>query len=78
MEAELALFFIGAIVFLFVFGWFKASALKMYSYSIDKQSYKDRKEWLNLLKVFLVDWIVCCLGSLITGIFFVVLFGVFH
>jgi hypothetical protein len=34
--------------------------------------------WSKLLKVFLVDWLVCILGVLGTGILFVTIFNMAH
>jgi hypothetical protein len=38
----------------------------------------DAGVWSKLFKVFLVDWLVCVLGVLGTGILFVVIFNVTH
>ena len=78
MTANTALFILGGLVFLVAFSWFKAAALKLYSTSLNKDAYDNKNEWLNLFRVFLVDWLVCILGSLLTGIIFVSLFNLFH
>ena len=78
MTANTALFILGGLVFLVAFSWFKAAALKLYSTSINKDAYDNKNEWLNLFRVFLVDWLVCILGALLTGIIFVSLFNLFH
>ena len=78
MTANTALFILGGLVFLVSFSWFKAAALKLYSTSIEKDAYDNKNEWFNLLRVFLVDWLVCILGALLTGIIFVSLFNLFH
>ena len=78
MTANTALFILGGLVFLVAFSWFKAAALKLYSASINKNAYDNKNEWLNLFRVFLVDWLVCILGALLTGIIFVSLFNLFH
>ena len=78
MTANTALFILGGLVFLVAFSWFKAAALKLYSASINKDAYDNKNEWLNLFRVFLVDWLVCILGALLTGIIFVSLFNLFH
>ena len=78
MTANTALFILGGLVFLVAFSWFKAAALKLYSISINKNAYDNKNEWLNLFRVFLVDWLVCILGALLTGIIFVSLFNLFH
>ena len=78
MTANTALFILGGLVFLVAFSWFKAAALKLYSTSINKDAYDNKSEWINLFRVFLVDWLVCILGALFTGIIFVSLFNLFH
>ena len=78
MTANTALFILGGLVFLVAFSWFKAAALKLYSASINKDAYDNKSEWINLFRVFLVDWLVCILGALFTGIIFVSLFNLFH
>ena len=78
MTANTALFILGGLVFLVAFSWFKAAALKLYSTAINKDAYDNKNEWLNLFRVFLVDWLVCILGALLTGIIFVSLFNLFH
>ena len=78
MTANTALFILGGLVFLVAFSWFKAAALKLSSTSINKDAYDNKNEWLNLFRVFLVDWLVCILVALLTGIIFVSLFNLFH
>ena len=78
MTANTALFILGGLVFLVAFSWFKAAALKLYSSSIEKGSYDDPYKWRTILKVFLVDWLVCVSGSLLSGILFVSVFNFFH
>ena len=78
MTANTALFILGGLVFLVAFSWVKAAALKLSSTSINKDAYDNKNEWLNLFRVFLVDWLVCILGALLTGIIFVSLFNLFH
>ena len=78
MTANTALFILGGLVFLVAFSWFKAAALKLYSTAINKDAYDNKSEWINLFRVFLVDWLVCILGALFTGIIFVSLFNLFH
>ena len=78
MTANTALFTLGGLVFLVAFSWFKAAALKLYFTSINKDAYDNKNEWLNLFRVFLMDWLVCILGALLTGIIFVSLFNLFH
>ncbi len=78
MTANTALFILGGLVFLVAFSWFKAAALKLYSTSINEDAYDNKNEWFNLLRVFLVDWLVCIFGVLFTGILFVTIFNFSH
>ena len=78
MTTNTALFILGGLVFLVAFSWFKAAAIKLYAASINKNAYDNKNEWLNLFKVFLVDWLICIFGALLTGIIFVSLFNLFH
>ena len=34
--------------------------------------------WSKLFKVFFVDWLICVLGVLATGVLFVVIFNLAH
>ena len=43
-----------------------------------KLDQSDQSVWLKLFKVFLVDWLVCVLGVLGTGVLFVVIFNLAH
>jgi len=38
----------------------------------------DQGVWSKLFKVFLVDWLVCVLGVLGTGVLFVVILNLAH
>jgi hypothetical protein len=38
----------------------------------------DQGIWAKLFKVFLVDWLVCVLGVLVTGVLFVSIFNMAH
>jgi hypothetical protein len=38
----------------------------------------DESVWSKLFKVFLVDWVICVLGVLGTGVLFVVIFNFAH
>jgi len=39
---------------------------------------EDQGVWLKLFKVFLVDWLICVLGVLGTGIIFVAALNLAH
>jgi hypothetical protein len=38
----------------------------------------EQSVWSKLFKVFLVDWVICVLGVLGTGVLFVVIFNFAH
>jgi hypothetical protein len=38
----------------------------------------DQGVWIKLFKVFAVDWLVCIVGVLGTGILFVTVFNIAH
>ena len=77
MNSNSLLFAFGAITFLVTFSWFKYAAMEVF-----KQEFKSQTEstgvWSKLLKVFLVDWVICVLGVLGTGVLFVVVFNFAH
>jgi hypothetical protein len=43
-----------------------------------KSNQGDQGVWSKLFKVFLVDWVICVLGVLGTGIIFVTAFNMAH
>ena len=71
------LFLLGGATFLFVFSWFKDAAIEIFKKELvsndDVTSF-----WPKLFKVFLVDWLICVLGALGTGILFVVVLNLSH
>ena len=71
------LFAVGAITFLLTFSWFKYAAMEVFKKEL-KLDQSDEGVWSKLFKVFLVDWIICVLGVLGTGILFVVIFNLAH
>ena len=71
------LFLIGGITFLFVFSWFKDSAIEVFKKELES-SQNINSVWSKLLKVFLVDWLICVFGVLGTGILFVVILNFAH
>ena len=77
MNSNSLLFAFGAITFLVTFSWFKYAAMEVFKKELTlKQG--DQGVWSKLFKVFLVDWLVCILGVLGTGILFVVIFNLAH
>ena len=71
------LFLIGGITFLFVFSWFKDAAIEVFKKELES-SQNIKSVWSKLLKVFLVDWLICIFGVLGTGILFVVILNIAH
>ena len=77
MNSSSLLFAFGAITFLVSFSWFKYAAMEVFKKEL-AASEDGTGVWSKLLKVFLVDWLVCILGVLGTGILFVILFNLAH
>ena len=77
MNSNSLLFAFGAITFLVTFSWFKYAAMEVFKKEL-KLNQDDQGVWAKLFKVFLVDWLVCVLGVLGTGILFVTIFSIAH
>ena len=77
MNSNSLLFAFGAITFLFSFSWFKYAAMEVFKKELASQR-GETDVWSKLFKVFLVDWLVCVLGVLGTGILFVVALNLSH
>ena len=77
LNSNSLLFTFGAITFLVTFSWFKYAAMEVFKKEL-KSSQEDKGVWSKLFKVFFVDWVICVLGVLGTGILFVVIFNLFH
>ena len=71
------LFAFGAITFLVSFSWFKYAAMEVFKKELGSDQ-SDHGVWSKLFKVFLVDWVICVLGVLGTGILFVTIFNMAH
>lgn len=71
------LFLIGGLTFLFAFSFFKDAAMEVFKKELASND-SDVGVWSKLFKVFLVDWLVCVLGVLGTGVVFVVIFNLAH
>jgi hypothetical protein len=71
------LFLIGGLTFLFVFSWFKDAAIEVFKKELVSND-SNAGIWSKLFKVFLIDWLVCVLGVLGTGILFVTVFSLAH
>jgi hypothetical protein len=77
MNSNSLLFAFGAITFLVTFSWFKYAAMGVFKKDLALEQ-DNQGVWSKLLKVFLVDWLVCILGVLGTGILFVTIFNMAH
>ena len=77
MNSNSLLFAFGAITFLVTFSWFKYAAMEVFKKEL-KSNQEDKGLWSKLFKVFFVDWVICVLGVLGTGVLFVVIFNQAH
>ena len=77
MNSNSLLFAFGAITFLVTFSWFKYAAMEVFKKELESAE-EDQGVWTKLFKVFLVDWLVCVVGVLGTGILFVTVFNMAH
>ena len=77
MNSNSLLFAFGAITFLVTFSWFKYAAMEVFKKELENNEI-NLGVWSKLFKVFLVDWLVCILGVLGTGILFVKVFNLAH
>ena len=77
MNSNSLLFAFGAITFLVTFSWFKYAAMEVFKKELESIE-EDQGVWIQLFKVFLVDWLVCVAGVLGTGILFVTVFNMAH
>jgi hypothetical protein len=77
MDSNSLLFAFGAITFLVTFSWFKYAAMEVFKGERSSNETTQRL-WSKLFKVFVVDWLVCIVGVLGTGILFVTIFNTAH
>ncbi len=77
MNSNSLLFAFGAITFLVTFSWFKYAAMEVFKKEL-KSIEEDQGIWTKLFKVFLVDWLLCVVGVLGTGVLFVIIFNMAH
>jgi flagellar biosynthesis protein FlhB len=77
MNSNSLLFAFGAITFLVTFSWFKYAAMEVFKKELESAE-EDQGVWTKLFKVFLVDWLVCVVGALGTGVLFVIIFNMAH
>jgi hypothetical protein len=77
MNSSSLLFAFGAITFLVTFSWFKFAAMEVFKTELVSEE-NNQGVWSKLFKVFIVDWLLCVLGVLGTGILFVTIFNMAH
>lgn len=77
ITADTLLFLLGGFTFLFVFSAFKDSAIEVFKKELASDD-SHQSVWSKLFRVFLVDWLVCIIGVLGTGVVFVVIFNLAH
>ena len=77
MNSNSLLFAFGAITFLVTFSWFKYAAMEVFKKELAADE-NIQGVWSKLFKVFFVDWVICVLGVLGTGVLFVVIFNQAH
>ena len=71
------IFILGGISFLFVFSWFKKAAIEVFKKELTS-NVNEKSVWSKLFQVFLIDWLVCIVGVIGTGVFFVAIFNQLH
>ena len=74
ISANILIFILGGLSFLFVFSWFKKAAIAVFDKEL-ASSVNQKSVWLKLFQVFLVDWLVCIIGVFGTGVVFVAIFN---
>ena len=74
ISANTLIFILGGLSFLFVFSWFKKAAIAVFKKELASND-NHKSVWSKLFQVFLVDWFVCILGVLGTGVVFVAIFN---
>lgn len=71
------IFLLGGLTFLCAFSFFKDAAMEVFKKELKENEAHDGV-WSKLFKVFFVDWLICVLGVLATGVLFVVIFNLAH
>lgn len=77
ISANAFIFLAGGFTFLFAFSYFKDAAMEIFKKELTSNDH-HQSVWIKLFQVFLVDWLVCVLGVLGTGVVFVVIFNLAH
>ena len=77
ITANTFIFLTGGFTFLFAFSYFKDAAIEVFKKELASND-DHPGVWIKLFQVFLVDWLVCVLGVLGTGVVFVIIFNLAH
>ena len=77
MNSNSLLFAFGAVTFLVTFSWFKCAAMEVFKKELQNNEINEGV-WSKLFKVFFVDFLICIIGVLGTGILFVTVFNLAH
>ena len=77
ITANTFIFLAGGFTFLIAFSYFKDAAIEIFKKELAVNN-NHNSVWYKLFKVFLVDWLVCVQGVLVTGILFVAIFNYAH
>ena len=72
--ANILIFILGGLSFLFAFSWFKKAAIAVFEKEL-ASNVNQKSVWSKLFQVFLVDWLVCILGVFGTGVVFIAIFN---
>jgi len=72
--ANTLIFILGGLSFLFVFSWFKKAAIEVFKKELASNA-NQTSVWSKLFQVFLVDWFVCIVGVIGTGLLLVAIFN---
>ena len=74
ISASTLIFILGGLTFLFVFSWFKKAAIAVFKKELASNA-NQTSVWSKLFQVFLVDWLVCIVGVIGTGVLLVAIFN---
>ena len=77
ITANTFFFLAGGFTFLVAFSYFKDAAIEVFKKELASND-DHQSAWIKLFQVFMVDWLVCVLGVLATGVLFVVIFNLAH
>ena len=77
ISANTLIFILGGLSFLFVFSWFKKAAIAVFKKELASND-NHKSVWSKLFQVFLVDWLICIIGVIATGVVFLAIFGQFQ